>query len=35
MTRVLPRQLSDREPDPIFQESMAVARLLAQSVLAH
>ncbi len=27
------RQLSDREPDPVFLESMAVARLLAQSVL--
>ena len=28
------RQLSDRERDPVFRESMAVAQVLAQSVLA-
>jgi hypothetical protein len=27
------RQLSDRERDPVFRESMAVAQVLAQSVL--
>jgi glucose-6-phosphate dehydrogenase assembly protein OpcA len=27
------RQLSDRAPDPVFRESMAVAQILAQSVL--
>jgi len=28
------RQLSDREPDPVFRESMAVAQIFAQSVLS-
>ena len=27
------RQLSDRERDPVFRESMAVAQVMAQSVL--
>jgi glucose-6-phosphate dehydrogenase assembly protein OpcA len=27
------RQLSDREPDPVFRESMSVAQVLAQSIL--
>jgi hypothetical protein len=27
------RQLSDRDQDPVFHESMAVAQVLAQSVL--
>jgi glucose-6-phosphate dehydrogenase assembly protein OpcA len=30
---MLARQLSDREPDPIFRESMAVAHVLAQGLL--
>jgi len=29
------RQLSDRERDPVFHESMAVAGAMAQSVLNH
>jgi hypothetical protein len=28
------RQLSDREPDPVFRESMAVAQVMARSLLA-
>jgi len=32
---LLARQLSDREHDPVFGESMAVARLLARSTLGH
>jgi hypothetical protein len=28
------RQLSDRERDPVFRQSMAVARVMAQSLLA-
>jgi glucose-6-phosphate dehydrogenase assembly protein OpcA len=28
------RQLSDREPDPVFRESMAVAQVFAQSLLS-
>jgi Glucose-6-phosphate dehydrogenase subunit len=28
------RQLSDREPDPVFRESMAVAQVFARSVLS-
>ena len=28
------RQLSDREPDPVFRDSMAVAQVFAQSVLS-
>jgi glucose-6-phosphate dehydrogenase assembly protein OpcA len=35
LPELIARQLSDREPDAVFHESMAVARLLAQSVLAH
>jgi hypothetical protein len=27
------RQLSDREPDPVFRESMAVAQVFAKSLL--
>jgi hypothetical protein len=27
------RQLSDREPDPVFHESMAVAQVMARSLL--
>jgi glucose-6-phosphate dehydrogenase assembly protein OpcA len=30
---IIGRQLSDRAPDPVFRESMAVAQVLAQSVL--
>jgi glucose-6-phosphate dehydrogenase assembly protein OpcA len=30
---IIGRQLSDREPDPVFRESMTVAQVLAQSVL--
>jgi glucose-6-phosphate dehydrogenase assembly protein OpcA len=32
-TELVGRQLSDREPDPVFYESMAVAQSLARSVL--
>ncbi len=35
LAELIARQLSDRERDPIFHESMAVARILAQSVLGH
>jgi glucose-6-phosphate dehydrogenase assembly protein OpcA len=28
------RQLSDREPDPVFRESMAIAQVMARSLLA-
>jgi glucose-6-phosphate dehydrogenase assembly protein OpcA len=35
LPELIVRQLSDRERDPIFQESMAVARVLAQSVVGH
>jgi glucose-6-phosphate dehydrogenase assembly protein OpcA len=31
---IIGRQLSDREPDPVFHESMAVAQVLARSLLA-
>ncbi len=27
------RQLSDREPDPVFRDAMDAARVLAQAVL--
>ena len=30
---LLARQLSDREPDPVFREAMAAARVLAQGLL--
>ena len=30
---VIGRQLSDRERDPVFRESMAVAQVMAQSLL--
>jgi glucose-6-phosphate dehydrogenase assembly protein OpcA len=30
---IVARQLSDREPDPVFRESMAAARILAQAVI--
>jgi glucose-6-phosphate dehydrogenase assembly protein OpcA len=30
---ILGRQLSDREPDPVFREAMAAAHILAQAVL--
>ncbi len=33
LAQLVSRQLSDREPDPVFRESMAVARVFAQSVL--
>jgi glucose-6-phosphate dehydrogenase assembly protein OpcA len=33
LSELIGRQLSDRAPDPIFRESMAVARILAESVL--
>jgi glucose-6-phosphate dehydrogenase assembly protein OpcA len=33
VAEIVARQLSDREPDPVFRESMAVAQVLAQSVL--
>jgi len=33
LAELVGRQLSDRERDPIFSESMAVARVLAQSIL--
>ena len=33
LAELIGRQLSDRAPDPIFRESMAVARILAESVL--
>jgi len=33
LAELLGRQLSDRERDPIFRESMATARVLAQSIL--
>src|SRR5262249_28726144 len=32
-TELVGRQLSDRERDPVFHESMAVARVMAKSVL--
>ncbi len=32
-TELVGRQLSDRERDPVFRESMAVARVMARSVL--
>jgi glucose-6-phosphate dehydrogenase assembly protein OpcA len=35
LSELIVRQLSDRERDPIFRESMAVARVLAQSVVGH
>src|SRR5262249_40098454 len=34
LAELVGRQLSDRERDPVFFESMAVAQVLAQSVLA-
>jgi hypothetical protein len=30
---IVARQLSDRQPDPIFREAMTAARVLAQAVL--
>jgi len=33
VAELISRQLSDREPDPVFRESMQVARVFAQSVL--
>jgi len=33
LAELVGRQLSDRERDPVFRESMAVARILAQSIL--
>jgi glucose-6-phosphate dehydrogenase assembly protein OpcA len=33
LAELISRQLSDREPDPVFHESMEVARVFAQSVL--
>ena len=33
LTELVSRQLSDREPDPVFRESMEVAKVFAQSVL--
>jgi glucose-6-phosphate dehydrogenase assembly protein OpcA len=33
LAELIGRQLSDRAPDPVFRESMAVARILAESVL--
>jgi glucose-6-phosphate dehydrogenase assembly protein OpcA len=33
LPQLVSRQLSDREPDPVFRESMAVAQVFAQSVL--
>jgi glucose-6-phosphate dehydrogenase assembly protein OpcA len=33
LAQLVSRQLSDREPDPVFRESMAVAQVFAQSVL--
>jgi glucose-6-phosphate dehydrogenase assembly protein OpcA len=33
LSELISRQLSDREPDPVFRESMAVAQVFAQSVL--
>jgi glucose-6-phosphate dehydrogenase assembly protein OpcA len=35
LAELVGRQLSDREPDPVFSESMRVARTLAQSVISH
>jgi glucose-6-phosphate dehydrogenase assembly protein OpcA len=35
LAELVGRQLSDREPDPVFAESMRVARVLAQSVIRH
>jgi glucose-6-phosphate dehydrogenase assembly protein OpcA len=35
LAELVGRQLSDREPDPVFSESMRVARMLAQSVISH
>jgi glucose-6-phosphate dehydrogenase assembly protein OpcA len=34
LAELLSRQLSDREPDPVFHESMAVAEVFARSVLS-
>jgi glucose-6-phosphate dehydrogenase assembly protein OpcA len=34
VAELISRQLSDREPDPVFRESMAVAQVFAQSVLS-
>jgi glucose-6-phosphate dehydrogenase assembly protein OpcA len=34
LPEMLARQLSDREPDPVFRESMVVAHVFAQSVLS-
>ena len=34
LSELVARQLSDREPDPVFRESMTVARTLAQSLLS-
>jgi glucose-6-phosphate dehydrogenase assembly protein OpcA len=34
LAEMVARQLSDREPDPVFRESMTVAHVFAQSVLA-
>jgi glucose-6-phosphate dehydrogenase assembly protein OpcA len=33
VAELISRQLSDREPDPVFRESMEVARVFAQSIL--
>ncbi|HEV3118882.1 MAG TPA: glucose-6-phosphate dehydrogenase assembly protein OpcA [Gemmataceae bacterium] len=33
VAELISRQLSDREPDPVFRESMEIARVFAQSVL--
>src|SRR5262249_44027103 len=35
LAELVGRQLSDRERDPVFQESMAVAQVFAQSVISH
>ena len=35
MADLVGRQLSDRERDPVFNESMAVAKVLAQSLLGY
>jgi glucose-6-phosphate dehydrogenase assembly protein OpcA len=35
LAELVGRQLSDRERDPVFRSSMAVARVLAESVLGH
>ena len=34
LPELIARQLSDRERDPVFRDSMMVAQILARSVLA-